>query len=362
MVRYFPSKDKPAAMQMQELKNKIELWSKELGFQQLGVADTDLAEAEKKLQQWLEEGKNGTMEWMAKHGNKRSRPDQLEPGTIRVISVRMDYLPEEKTDPRDLLEQPSQGYVARYALGRDYHKLMRQRLQKLADRIELEIEDFQYRVFCDSAPVMEKPLGEKAGLGWRGKHTNLINKDDGSWFFLGEIYTNLPLPLDSLAQDHCGSCQACIDVCPTKAITGPYQLDARRCISYLTIEHEGPIAKELRPLMGNRIYGCDDCQLFCPWNKFAKVTREADFQPRNGLDNPELVKLLGWTKKTFEEKLQGSPIRRIGYERWQRNIAIALGNAEPGDSTIINGLFRAQGATSRMVDEHIQWALNRLVG
>lgn len=349
-------------MQMRQLRHNLAEWAAELGFQQLGVADTDLREAETRLNQWLEEGSHGTMDWMASHGDKRSRPHELLPGTTRVISVRMDYLPESAVDSHQLLQEPANGYIARYALGRDYHKLIRQRLQKLAERMAQEIGAFPYRVFCDSAPVMEKPLGEKAGLGWRGKHTGLLNKDDGSWFFLGEIYTSLPLPVDQPAENHCGTCQACMDVCPTQAITGPYQLDARRCISYLTIEQVGPIPKELRPLMGNRIYGCDDCQLFCPWNKFAKYTVEADFRPRHGLDSPQLVKLMEWSREEFEQNLQGSPIRRIGFERWQRNLAVALGNSPAGDSKAINCLFHQVGKTSRMVDEHIQWALNRLVG
>jgi epoxyqueuosine reductase len=343
---------------LDQLAGNIRTWSEQLGFQQLGITDTDLSEAESRLLDWLEHGYHGDMDYMAKHGSKRSRPADLVEGTLRVISVRMDYLPPEAEPIQAVLDNPETGFISRYALGRDYHKVMRKRLQRLADRITAEIGDFDYRVFVDSAPVLEKPLAEKAGLGWIGKHTNLINQNSGSWFFLGEIYTDLPLPLDMpSAQSHCGTCQACIDVCPTHAIIAPYQLDARRCISYLTIELHGAIPVEFRPLMGNRIYGCDDCQLVCPWNRFSRPSMENDFKTRHLLDAPDLVELFLWDKQQFLSNTEGSAIRRIGYARWLRNIAVALGNA-PRSAAIISALESRQGV-DEMVDEHIAWALAR---
>ncbi len=331
----------------------------ELGFTGLGIGGVDLAVAEQRLANWLARGYHGEMAWMARHGAKRSRPAELVPGTLRVISVRMDYWPGAAAAPWPVLESPTLGYVSRYALGRDYHKRVRQRLQKLADGITTLIGPFGYRVFCDSAPVLEKPLAQQAGLGWIGKHTCLIDSRGGSWFFLGELYTDLPLPVDAPAAGHCGTCRACIDVCPTGAIVAPYVLDARHCISYLTIEHPGPIPEPLRPLLGNRIYGCDDCQLVCPWNKFARPTGEADFAPRHGLDAPRLIDLMDWTGEEFDARLTGSAIRRIGHERWQRNIAVALGNAPAGDADTVACLRRHGDSASPLVAEHVAWALRR---
>ena len=341
-----------------QLVAKIRCWGEELGFQQIGITDTGLAQHEERLNQWLALGMHGDMDYMQRHGTRRSRPDELVPGTLRVISARMDYLPESATDPQQLLLRPDKAFISRYALGRDYHKLVRRRLQQLATRMENEIGHFGYRVFTDSAPVMEKPLAQKAGLGWQGKHTNLINKQAGSWFFLGELYTDLPLPVDPSADDHCGSCSACMDVCPTGAIIAPYQLDARLCISYLTIEHTGSIPVELRPLIGNRIYGCDDCQIFCPWNKFARYTVEQDFVPRHGLDAPDLLELFNWDETAFLEKTRGSAVRRIGHERWLRNIAVALGNS-PSGKNIISALQARADHPSGLVREHVAWALER---
>jgi len=343
---------------LHRLVEKIRLWGEQLGFQQIGIADIDLGEHEDRLNQWLEQDMHGDMDYMQRHGTLRSRPEELVPGTLRVISARMDYLPGKGADPEELLLQTDKAYISRYALGRDYHKLIRKRLQQLAARIEQEIGSFGYRVFTDSAPVLEKPLANKAGLGWQGKHTNLINKKAGSWFFLGELYTDLPLPVDEKADDHCGSCRACIDVCPTGAIIAPYQLDARLCISYLTIEHHGSIPENLRPMMGNRIYGCDDCQIFCPWNKFAQPTPENDFSPRHSLDSPELVELFAWDEETFMARTQGSAIRRIGHDRWLRNIAVALGNA-PASQQVTDALESRREHTSAMVREHVEWALDR---
>lgn len=341
------------------LARLIKQWGRELGFQQVGIADTDLSEAETHLDHWLAKGYQGEMEWMSKHGRKRTRPAALVPGTLRVISVRMDYLPEEP-DPTPLLEDPAAAFVSRYALGRDYHKVLRSRLQKLADRIEAQVGPFGYRAFVDSAPVMEKALAQKAGLGWIGKHSNLLNREAGSWFFLGELYTDLPLPTDPPVSEHCGACCACIDVCPTRAIVGPYQVDARRCISYLTIELAGAIPEPLRPLIGNRIYGCDDCQLCCPWNRFAKPSMEPDFAPRQHLDQATLLDLFGWDKETFVQRTEGSAIRRIGFERWQRNLAVALGNSRP-TTQVKAALGERLPKSSPLVGEHIQWALQRLL-
>jgi epoxyqueuosine reductase len=301
------------------------------------------------------------MDYMQRHGTRRSRPAELVPGTVRVISVRMDYWPAGAAAADKLLGDPARAYLSRYALGRDYHKVIRKRLQKLADRIEALTGPFGYRAFTDSAPVLEKALAQKAGLGWIGKHTNLINEQAGSWFFLGELYTNLPLPLDAPGEAHCGSCQACIDACPTGAIVGPNELDARLCISYLTIELRGSIPEPLRPLLGNRIYGCDDCQLVCPWNRFAGATQEEDFQVRNGLDNAALLRLFAWSREEFERKLRGSAIYRIGYECWLRNLAVGLGNAETSRE-IIAALERRADHPSALVREHITWALQRHTG
>ncbi len=336
----------------------IKAWGRELGFQQIGIADIELSEAEAHLLSWLSRGRHGAMHYMESHGTRRSRPQELQPGTLRVISARLDYLPGQAADTDVVLRNPSLGFISRYALGRDYHKVMRGRLQKLAERIEARVGRFQYRAFSDSAPVLEKALAEKAGLGWIGKHTNLIDKQTGSWFFLGELYTDLPLPVDTPAENHCGTCRACIDICPTQAIVAPYELDARRCISYLTIELRGAIPVELRPLIGNRIYGCDDCQLVCPWNRFARPTDEPDFAPRHGLDAPELIQLFSWTEEEFLKYTEGSAIRRISYECWLRNIAVALGNA-PTNDAIVDALRLRSDHPSELVKEHVRWALTK---
>lgn len=340
------------------LNTNIKQWGQALGFQQIGITDADLAKYEIRFNEWLANHWHGEMDYMQKHGSKRARPAELIPGTIRVISARMDYLPPN-TDCMHVLNNPYKAYISRYALGRDYHKLMRKRLELLAQKISAAVGTFGYRAFCDSAPVLEKPLAEKAGLGWIGKHTNLIHSKAGSWFFLGEIYTDMPLPIDApQIQSHCGSCTACIAICPTKAIVGPYQLDARRCISYLTIELKGSIPIEFRSMIGNRIYGCDDCQLVCPWNKFAKPTAEKEFHPRHGLANADLITLFGWTEEEFLRKTEGSAIRRIGHERWLRNIAVALGNAPP-DPAIAAALHQRRTHSSALVREHVEWALEK---
>ena len=340
------------------LVDRLRIRGRELGFTAVGVTDTDLAAAERYLFDWLADGRHGEMEWMARHGTLRSRPAELEPGTVRVISARMDYLPEPAAEPWSVLADGALGYVSRYALGRDYHRLMRRRLQHLARWLEAEAGPLGYRVFTDSAPVMEKPLAEKAGLGWIGKHTNLLSREGGSWFFLGEIYTDLPLPVDEPATAHCGSCRACIDACPTGAITAEGELDARLCISYLTIEHPGPIPEKLRPLMGNRIYGCDDCQLVCPFNREANATAEADFHPRQGLDAPRLVELFAWDEDEFLARTEGSAIRRIGHARWLRNLAVALGNA-PTTGEVVAALRARADHPEPLVREHVAWALAR---
>jgi epoxyqueuosine reductase len=339
-----------------KLKADIRDWALDLGFQQIGVSDVDLENAESRLQEWLRAGYHGRMDYMTRHGTKRSRPQELVPGTLRIISARMDYLPENQDAALGLLDHERRAYVSRYALGRDYHKVLRSRLRALARRIEDSVGPFGYRVFVDSAPVLEKPIAEKAGLGWIGKHTNLINRDAGSWFFLGELYIDLPLPVDAAEESHCGTCRACIDVCPTGAIVAPYRLDARRCISYLTIELKESIPTEFRKAIGNRIYGCDDCQLFCPWNKFAARSSEADFSPRHDLDAADLVELFGWDEATWLAKTEGSAIRRIGYERWLRNIAVALGNAKTTPE-IVDGLNKQRNSASKLVAEHVAWAL-----
>ena len=348
-------------MDMTALASDIRHWGRLLGFQQVGITDTDLAEHETRLLNWLRSGRHGDMDYMQRHGVKRSRPAELLPGTLRIISVRMNYYPEPPDRADGVLNDSGQAFISRYALGRDYHKLIRQRLQQLADRIENAAGPFGYRAFVDSAPVLEKALAEKAGLGWIGKHTNLINRKNGSWFFLGELYTDLPLPVDNPAANHCGTCRSCIDVCPTQAIVAPYELDARRCISYLTIELRGSIPVELRPLIGNRIYGCDDCQLICPWNRFATMTAEQDFLPRNGLDAPLLVELFRWTEAEFLSSTEGSAIRRIGYECWLRNIATALGNC-PTDDSVVAALHLRQDHPSELVREHVHWALAQHAG
>ncbi len=341
-----------------ELALRINDWSKSLGFQQLGITDTLMDTHEERLMEWLQKGFHGEMDYMEKHGTKRSRPAELVGGTLRVISVRMDYFPPDSESIKAVLDDPKTGFISRYALGRDYHKLMRKRLQQLADKITAVTGDFGYRVFVDSAPVLEKPLAEKAGLGWIGKHTNLINQHAGSWFFLGEIYTDLPLPVDTpAAESHCGSCNACIDICPTSAIVEPYRLDARRCISYLTIELHGAIPVEFRSAIGNRIYGCDDCQLVCPWNRFSQPSHENDFITRHSLDAPDLIELFLWNEQTFLKKTEGSAIRRIGHRRWLRNIAVALGNA-PRSDAIVRALNSRRGMDA-MLDEHIEWALDQ---
>ncbi len=340
------------------LARRIKDWGRELGFQQVGIAATDLALDETRLNEWLAAERHGDMAYMARHGTKRTRPAELVPGTRRVIVVRLDYYPEDRARSWAILDDAERAFVSRYALGRDYHKVMRGRLQKLADRIGAEVGEFGYRAFVDSAPVLEKPLARNAGLGWVGKHTNLLNKDAGSWFFLGVLYTDLDLPVDAPVVDHCGSCTACIDVCPTQAIDAPYQLDARRCISYLTIENHGPIPEEFRVAMGNRIYGCDDCQLVCPWNKFATRTSEPDFAPRHALDDASLVDLFAWDEARFNRLTEGSAIRRIGHVRWLRNIAVALGNA-PTTPAVINALSARVAHTSPLVREHVAWALAR---
>ena len=328
------------------------------GFQHCGISDVELGEDEAWLRDWLGQGLHGSMGWMAAHGDKRSRPAELVPGTLRVISVGLDYGRNDSDDAWNTLHDGERAYVARYALGRDYHKLMRNRLQKLAERLQQEVGAFGHRVFVDSAPVLERALARNAGLGWIGKHTCLIDKDGGSWFFLGELFVDIPLPVDPPATAHCGSCARCIDICPTGAITAPYRLDARRCISYLTIEHEGSIDEDLRPLMGNRIFGCDDCQLVCPWNKFARRSDEPDFRARNDLDKASLIELFAWEEDEFLRRSEGSAIRRSGHERWLRNIAIALGNA-PTTLEVLAALETRRQHPSPVVREHVEWALRR---
>jgi len=340
------------------LAQQIKQWGRELGFAAVGIADSELSSAEAGLQEWLAQGFHGEMDYMAAHGVKRSRPAELVPGTVRIISARLDYFPPASADPHAVLADADAAYVSRYALGRDYHKVLRNRLQSLAEKISADIGEHHFRVFTDSAPVLEVELATKSGLGWRGKHTLLLNRQHGSWFFLGEIYTDLPLPVDTPEAGHCGTCHACIDVCPTQAIVAPYLVDARRCISYLTIELKGSIPLELRPLLGNRIYGCDDCQLVCPWNRFAQTAALADFGVRNGLDSAQLVHLFAWSETDFNERLAGSPIRRIGHERWLRNIAVALGNAPPSPETQA-ALGTRLDHPSELVREHVAWALAR---
>lgn len=360
-------------IQSTDLAQDIRQWSKALGFADLRIADAHLDGAHEQLQQWLDAGFHGEMDYMAAHGTRRARPAELVPGTVRVISARMDYLPQRTdTDWRERetrrLSDPDAAVVSVYARGRDYHKVLRSRLQQLADKIAAAIGPFGYRVFTDSAPVMEVEIARRAGMGWRGKHTLLLNRDAGSMFFLGEIFTDLPLPVDSPTSHHCGECRACIDVCPTQAIVAPYQLDARRCISYLTIELKGSIPIEFRPLIGNRVLGCDDCQLACPWNKFAQRSVLPDFDARNGLESATLIELFAWSEDEFNQRLEGSAIRRIGHERWLRNIAVALGNAlrSGGDIDSVTAIAQTVAALraradhpSALVREHVQWALSQ---
>lgn len=346
---------------MHKLSADIKNWGLALGFHQIGITDTNLQAAETEHQDWTKKGFHGEMDYMAKHGIKRTRPAELVPNTIRVISARLDYLPPHAADSETILQNSTKAFISRYALGRDYHKVMRNKLQKLCEKIQSELADYQtsnfeYRAFTDSAPVLEVALAEKAGLGWRGKHTLLINKNRGSWFFLGEIYTNLPLEIDEAATNHCGTCSSCIDICPTQAITAPYEVDARRCISYLTIELKGSIPVELRPLIGNRVYGCDDCQLCCPWNKFAEITKEPDFAVKHGLDDISLIDCFNWSEDEFKTKMAGSAIYRIGYEQWLRNIAVGLGNATTSPA-IIAALQSRGNDNSAIVREHVAWAL-----
>lgn len=338
----------------------IKAWSKELGFQDIRIADAaaDMSQAEAGLLEWLNQGRHGEMDYMAKHGSRRTRPAELVPGTLRVISVRMNNTPPAAKNSWEVMRDGARAFISRYALGRDYHKVLRARLQKLADKIAAEVGPFNYRVFTDSAPVMEVEWAQKSGLGWRGKHTLLLSREAGSMFFLGEVYTDLPLPVDRAAGNYCGSCSKCIVICPTQAIIAPYRLDARRCISYLTIEHKGSIPETLRLLIGNRVYGCDDCQLICPWNKFAATTAEDDFVVRNGLDDVSLVELFGWSKERFDTALAGSPIRRIGHEQWLRNLAVGLGNA-PSSAAVISALQARRDDASALVREHVQWALQQ---
>ena len=351
-----PSRD-PNDIDYSSLAADIKRWGAECGFQQVGISSIDLAADETHLLNWLAAERHGEMGYMARHGVKRSRPDELLAGTVRVVSVRMDYDPPGARDAWEVLDQPELGYVSRYALGRDYHKVLRGRLQQLADRIAGQVGPFGYRAFVDSAPVLEKALARNAGLGWIGKHTNLLSSAAGSWFFLGELYTDLPLPVDSPAAEHCGTCVRCIEICPTRAIVAPYELDARRCISYLTIELRDSIPLELRPLLGNRIYGCDDCQLVCPWNKFARAAAHPDFKTRHKLDASRLSDLFAWTEAQFLERTEGSAIRRIGYERWLRNIAVALGNA-PATAENSAALAARADDPSELVREHVRWSLN----
>ena len=342
--------------ELQRIKSRLAKHARDLGFQQLGVAGIDLAEDEQRLARWIAEGRHGEMKFMTRHGRRRTRPAELVPGTVRVVSLRMDCFAPDAEPAEAVLADPARAYIARYALGRDYHHIVRSRLQRLASALESEIGRFGYRAFTDSAPVMEKPLARNAGLGWIGKHTNLISPAAGSLFVLGELYTDLPLPADEPATDHCGSCSACIPACPTGAITAPYQLDARRCISYLTIELHGPIPEELRGPIGNRVFGCDDCQLACPWNKFARTAQDPGFKARHGLDGPALVGLFGWTEDEYLARSAGSALRRLGYRRWLRNLAVALGNA-PTSTAVVAALHARLGDPDEVVREHVAWSL-----
>lgn len=330
----------------------------DLGFQQVGITDTRLDHQHDNYARWIEQNYHGEMTYMARNVDKRLNPQQMIPNTLSVICVRLDYLIDEGDWPHDLLEHNQLAYVSRYALGRDYHKLMRKRLQRYASKISEQVGEMGYRVFTDSAPVLEKALAAKAGIGWQGKHSNLLHRDHGSWFFLGEIYTDLDLDIDQPVENHCGRCTACIDVCPTRAIVAPYVVDARRCISYLTIEHHSAIPVEFRAAIGNRIYGCDDCQLVCPWNRFAKLSHETDFQPRHGLDKISLLDCYSWSKEDFDLKMQGSAIRRIGYQSWLRNIVVALGNADY-EPHIITSLQSNYAQHNGFIQEHVDWAIQQ---
>jgi epoxyqueuosine reductase len=341
-----------------ELVGSIREWGHELGFQQVGIAGVDIAADEERLMRWLEQGRHGAMGYMERHGRRRARPQEVIPGTLRVIAARMDYLPAQARDADEVLSDAERGYVSRYALGRDYHKVLRSRLAQLAEKIRTHSASRSHRVFVDSGPILEKAFARDAGLGWIGKHTNLLHRHAGSWFFLGEILTDLPLPVDQPATNHCGTCRACIDICPTRAIVAPYELDATRCISYLTIELRTAIPLEFRKALGNRIYGCDDCQLVCPWNKFARFAAEHDFTPRHGLDEAKLVELFAWREEEFLARTEGSAIRRIGYECWSRNIAVALGNA-PTTDEVVRALQSRKDDRSALVREHVQWALEQ---
>jgi epoxyqueuosine reductase len=362
------------AVDWQTLSNLIEQWGQDLGFSAVGITDIQLDDAGLKLQEWLKKGRHGEMAYMAAHGDMRWQPQALHPNTQSIVSLRLDYL-EHEPDPQSLLEDSDTAYISRYALGRDYHKVIRGKLKRLVQQIDQYLSDNQHtgfdaRVFTDSAPILEKALAEKAGLGWIGKNTLLLNENAGSWFFLGEVLTNLPLPETGIAQtNRCGSCSACIDVCPTNAIVAPYELDARLCISYLTIEHRGSIPVELREPMGNRVFGCDDCQLVCPWNRYAAHNAEADFKPRHGLQAPQLIELFNWDEQTFLTKTEGSPIRRTGYHGWLRNLAIGLGNslgaADPGVKKVgvkkVIESLKARLGKNDLVDEHIDWAVQKQV-
>jgi epoxyqueuosine reductase len=346
------------AVQEASVAARVKRWGREQGFDAIAIAGTDLAEEEARLLEWLGRGWHGEMDYMARHGARRARPAELVPGTVSVITARLNYTPVDARDSWEVLDDPASAFVSRYALGRDYHKVLRAKLQALAARMIEELGDFQYRVFTDSAPVMEVSLAARSGLGWRGKHTLLLSRDAGSLFFLGELFVGLDLAKDAPVSAHCGTCERCIEVCPTQAIVAPYQLDARRCISYLTIEHHGPIPEALRPLMGNRIYGCDDCQLVCPWNKYAQAASDPDFAVRNGLDDAQLIELFAWSEEEFNRRLEGSAIRRIGHEKWLRNIAVALGNA-PSSPGIVAALAARRDHRSPLVREHVGWALSR---
>jgi len=346
-------------MDKNKLSKNIKKWGTELGFQQIGITTTGLNNDEMHLMNWLSKGRHGEMSYMMSHGTKRSRPNELLPGTISIICARMDYFPPSSKHPAQVLRNKNLAYISRYATGRDYHKIIRRRLEKLAKKINSNYGEFGYRCFVDSAPILEKALARNSGLGWIGKHSNLINPKAGSWFFLGEIFTNLPLKNDPpYEKQHCGTCSACIDICPTKAIVGEMQVDARRCISYLTIELKGSIPLEFRKMIGNRVYGCDDCQLICPWNKFAKISNEDDFRVRHGLDETNLIELFSWGETEFNKKTEGTAIRRIGYERWLRNIAVGLGNATT-TTKVINALKSRQNNSSKLVKEHVDWALKQ---
>lgn len=368
-MRTFKAAQSRSRLDFSQLALDIVTWGRELGFAELGIADTELSVEKARLDAWLAAGRHGEMDYMARHGARRAHPSDMVPGTIRVITARLDYLPRRARDPELVLADSRKAYVSRYALGRDYHKVMRHRLQRLVDRIGAAVEStvetatepatrsYRYRVFTDSAPVLEVALAAKAGLGWRGKHTLLLTRDAGSFFFLGEIYTDLPLPVTPAVGAHCGTCRACLDACPTGAIVAPYELDARRCISYLTIELKGSIPESLRPLIGNRVYGCDDCQLACPWNKYAQSSDEPDFDVRHGLDDADLTELFAWSESDFNTRMEGSAIRRIGFERWLRNLAVGLGNASYSED-IVDALSSRRDDASLLVREHVAWALS----